>query len=1571
MKFLTQAAKALQEKKRYQHRLAIFLCLAIVVTLGTFAALKLRGQAMTHQRKVLKCQVEIHQHSEECYDKEEKGKLICGQADYVAHKHNDDCYNLDSGELVCHIKELEVHKHDDSCYQEEKVLVCKEEEKDAHTHTPECYIREKGDLQCVLEEHAHAQACYIRENTGLQCGFEEHTHADGCYDETGALTCQQEEHQHSDDCYAWTETLNCPLEEHQHNDDCYTWTETLACQQEEVQDGHMHTDECYETKKTLVCEKEEVELHTHDENCQDENGALICNKLQVEEHIHGAECFETVELNDEEVAALNTPEPEEEEPAGDNSASSSSANEDSASKNSTSKNSASGNSTSDNSSASGNSASDNETGHVHDESCYDSAGGLMCGFEGETPDITKVCENENYIVTAGYNKDANIPEEAELRVEMITADKDEDHYANREAEIREALNDENVKIDALFKIGFYVDGEEIEPESDVNVTIQFLDENGLEDGTPMTIIHFGEDGNEVLSGSHAKDRSTTFKTNKFSDFAALFRNVLMAARTDVLSGADAEPTDEEEKPVVSADNTNSENSADNADPAGSADDTSSTNKAEFAVIKGYQLDGAQTVEETALPKSVSVSGDYAYKGNGYDVTFHVEGKAAVSENISSENTVPGEGTADGEETIENGGAGDDEEAAGNGGAIEGEESAGEENLGVDPEEDAEQNGSAGEGGAEESAEGPAAGGETGDDPSEGGSADEERGTVVIDDAENEKLKFKIQDLGSNSAEHSAVSEYVREKDNGSQSMILEVLSYAMEYEGAELDLSECKVTAVIRPEENVLKEYAEKLEDGNSASKAVEKKITVKVINVAEDGSVDELRQTVLGSKDTDNGIEEVELQSYDMAVTMSAASDPKFTVQYYANLKVVKKGGTAPSNADSLDVINTHTDNGAKLPENRYGVNQEVTSIYVSNASGTKGQLIREKELLPVYKEKEFKYTDAPNLFYFNKLYDNGNYDLKEIWILKKGKNASSTNRDDWRIYEKGKVHFTNKADSAVGRDDVEVIGADTVIRLVYDTTGSSETIGATFYDYDITEDGVNTADKDKSLANRRNGGKGINNPSNYKNLNAPVLAFGNANSGTGLWNQEFIDENNVSNRLNMGNRTMAPVRVFKGCTFQIADSLKMDGTIQYDANVRVPDLFNEKSETAVIGKFQQNGYGLEFTRNGDGYTLSSVKKSGNTSVLSNLDHFVNPRTKYPHIWTNNFWPMDAVQNKDPHTNTDSQEGKYSGFGAGSASEDFKIGAWGSYGYPPSDDNIPHNNMFGMYYTVDFQLTEDYIGPLEYLFFGDDDMWVFLSKVDEKGGSITNTGTLVCDIGGVHSSVGEYVDLWDYIRKGDNGSYRLSFFYTERGLSGSTCYMEFTLPSVSLRTPNQNTGNLKVTKKAIKENNGSETDFVDGDEDKDRKYSFTIALSTTSEGLHDDYAYKIYNSDGSFDKGVVLKAGEDFSNKSTFELSDGQYIEIMYLPLGMKYQIIEEDLDEDGYKTDINGSDATGNRTIEGTIQQEGQTVQVQYKNKLQIYSLPETGGSGMALYTMAGALCIMFGTGFLYKRRFRERRG
>ena len=81
-------------------------------------------------------------------------------------------------------------------------------------------------------------------------------------------------------------------------------------------------------------------------------------------------------------------------------------------------------------------------------------------------------------------------------------------------------------------------------------------------------------------------------------------------------------------------------------------------------------------------------------------------------------------------------------------------------------------------------------------------------------------------------------------------------------------------------------------------------------------------------------------------------------------------------------------------------------------------------------------------------------------------------------------------------------------------------------------------------------------------------------------------------------------------------------------------------------------------------------------------------------------------------------------------------------------DEKYNHNCFFGMYTEVGFELDEAYTGPLEYLFFGDDDMWVFLCDVDENGN--TTNPRLVCDIGGVHSSIGEYVDLADYLRNPD-----------------------------------------------------------------------------------------------------------------------------------------------------------------------------------------------------------------------------
>ena len=222
--------------------------------------------------------------------------------------------------------------------------------------------------------------------------------------------------------------------------------------------------------------------------------------------------------------------------------------------------------------------------------------------------------------------------------------------------------------------------------------------------------------------------------------------------------------------------------------------------------------------------------------------------------------------------------------------------------------------------------------------------------------------------------------------------------------------------------------------------------------------------------------------------------------------------------------------------------------------------------------------------------------------------------------------------------------------------------------------------------------------------------------------------------------------------------------------------------------------------------------------------------------------------------------------------------GNWtNTYSYfPGSDDGRAHNSFFGMQYAVEFTLTPDYVGPLEYTFFGDDDMWVFLDQ------------QLVCDIGGVHSSVGEYVNLWDYINKiygeerTETKTHTLTIFYTERGASGSTCYMNFTLPSVSGVTLKQTTGNLSVGKEVV------------GESDQTKDFTFRATFDPSSA-----FAYYRFDANGiriDTDKDLTLSSGQ------TFTLKAGEHIEFQNLPIGMQYSLEETDYSGYSVTNTVNG---------------------------------------------------------------------
>ena len=672
------------------------------------------------------------------------------------------------------------------------------------------------------------------------------------------------------------------------------------------------------------------------------------------------------------------------------------------------------------------------------------------------------------------------------------------------------------------------------------------------------------------------------------------------------------------------------------------------------------------------------------------------------------------------------------------------------------------------------------------------------------------------------------------------------------------------------------------------------------------------------------------DVRSGVISVQAAGTANPHYTVQYYANIPRFNESGSNP-----LTVIDT---SGGKLPKNR----QTLTTkkIYLTPADGTTNKnngnatqqyrVAESKQLTRMYTDNQFEYIKSPNPSYINKLMDSPSYTLAQLWVLKDGKSSSSENRADWDVYnDPGSVHFTNRKEAA-DANNVVYIHDDTVIRLVYDTNEAKENFPANFYDYDISGG-------QDSAGRYLTGRNGINAASNYGTSRngkrtwgsyCDVLAFGNDNCGTGMsrykFDGVFLNKASTSYVPEGASSPIAlpgSVEQFE-CTFGLADSLK-DGKIVYDEWLVAPNLFNEGTASGKTSYTAENGSSLTFSRVGDTYTLSAATvgntgTGGSLGTIENLQYFFHPSPAPGHIWdgehsglswqnkifTNDFWPLDSATAK-----TDPLFGKYGssvyfqGFTPWTYNGATTDGSWRDLRstFPTSDDGNNHNCFFGMQYAVKFTLTADYVGPLEYYFFGDDDMWVFLDD------------TLVCDIGGVHSSVGEYVNLWDYLQKGTAGTHTLTFFYTERGASGSTCYMNFTLPSVSGVNIEQKTSDLEVRKQVV------------GQDESNREFEFNIRFyGQNGNPVLDDYAYTKYGKDGNELSGdLVVHDGDKFT------LQDGQYVRIRYLPFGLRYTITENAVNGYTVSSTINGVTGQGN-TATGSILNTGQMNTVLFTNTM-----------------------------------------
>ncbi len=1456
---LKQITRFLQEQKKHKRWAVVFVCLAVIVGFGTVTALKMMGQAMTHKERRLVCQLQVHQHEEGCYDAEQN--VVCGYADYVVHKHNDDCY-MEDGTLACALPELEVHEHTEECWSEEQTVVCGLEESIGHEHTEECYTQQTGEVQCGLEEHQHTEECS---------------------DEEGNLVCVLEEHEHAEECY--------PVES------------VLTCTVPEGEGAHTHAETCYEVQRTLVCEKPEVRLHTHADECyeiidpeqeySEENRRLICEQLQVEEHVHTEDggCLEVIEVTAVGEPVEDTPAEEPEIFTTDLDGEDADAEAED---------------------GTGEEDADGEDAEAEGEDIADDVD--ENAEEDKTYQIVKTYTGDGYTVTAEYNGDADIPEEAELIAEQITVDSDEEHYAKREAEYRKSTGDKNAVMKALFKVGFYVDGEEVEPKTAVKLTIQLFDENGLPEGTPITVVHFAEKGTEVLDGSEAESGSTSFEMESFSDVAIGFKK------------ADAKKA------------------------------------------------------------SVKISDSFLYKDEAFQITFHVEGIAKLEETEDGENPEEDESVEEeGSDMSESEGS---EESLEEGSDVSGDISDGE--MSGEDETDSEDMMTL---------------------PSVEGAGSEEAGSDAEDEASGETqedngangLEFKVVPLEKGTREYEAAVAHANSMNDGSELLLVRVLSYKMYYNGKKLSLKDCEVTADIGPAEELsnkveasvpeaieyLREEGdineEEGEQEDSALNEMQTEFVIRALQTTKKSQAKELDSIYL-SQDNSAGTMKIKLQGDTAVVYVSSQANPHFTVKYFANLKVMSEERKA--GLDALNIIDTSKKpdgtEGPALPKN--GITPYVKNILVDES----GNIQYKEELVEVYKSREFDYITAPSLMYFNALVENTeSYELKKVKVT----HADGT-QEEYDYNES--LHFTNRKKTAEGKKYV-LIDEGAQIDLIYDIKDSTWDSEATFYDYDISDGSIYSKNdlNSKKITDRTKEAtkdnpwymytkqQGINNPQNYKGGGAK-LAFGNKNGFTTLA-EEKVGNNyiNQANGASAGNGYLL-------CAFGLVSGLDEKGNIIYANGVRAPKLFNEGE---AIGKSVYNDHNLNFIRSGDTYTLTSVEGT-ETKNLHQLGYKRLSWNKELWLWSNEFWPMDNVESAgtnghdavfgkevEPNKNKYYFNDTESGF------------------VQESDHRYDHNPYFGMTYTVKFDLAKDYIGPLEYYFFGDDDMWVFLD------------GKLVCDIGGVHNSVGEYVDLWDYLDKDGNMNHKhdencydgkgklicseehtLSFFYTERGASGSTCWMQFTLPSVSSMTPEQVTG--QVTNSLLVGKTVENADL-------DQQYEFEIHFTKNDEDLPDDYSYTKYKKIRKKDengKPIIDENGkpvyeqkvdgdgkpmvdEDgnpiyitevvakdilISDGGTFTLGDGEYIIVNYLPAGTKYTITEKDKSNE-YDININGEEENSG-TINGDMGNVDSTVE--YVNKYHVYELPKTGGPGPIIYTMAGVLVIIFGAGFMYRKKVRERR-
>lgn len=378
--------------------------------------------------------------------------------------------------------------------------------------------------------------------------------------------------------------------------------------------------------------------------------------------------------------------------------------------------------------------------------------------------------------------------------------------------------------------------------------------------------------------------------------------------------------------------------------------------------------------------------------------------------------------------------------------------------------------------------------------------------------------------------------------------------------------------------------------------------------------------------------------------------------------------------------------------------------------------------------------------------------YSADERTILVGGKINDYTKAKNWEV-SKVKVN-----DAEVDKDKKIEVAQDSTIEVYYTPKHNDNFQGPTsFYDYTVkagegydentgkwTQYSFNMLE---DAAKGDNGNQKITSGKMDHNYDSYKYNF---TVDSGYDEHENKIEAEVNNH-------KENVKRIGGLLKEVEDNGK--GAVKF--NYPEPGFFVDQDATATIDNNETylrrviKDYKLVFDQNGDSYKLTKViDKNGDQRATAG----------------SNFFPLDGVPRSEK-----------------------------------SDDGN-HNYFFGMRYDVTFKIG-DYVGPLNYTFTGDDDLWVVL---DGK--------KIVIDLGGIHQAAKKEVNLWDYVKHKDENEHTLTILYMERGAYESNCQMEFTLPSARI----SEVTNVPTTDLVLKKVNKSQ-DALSG-------ARFTLVNSETNE---------------------------------------------------------------------------------------------------------------------------------------------